>query len=434
MLAKITKYIKTAIFDPVADLIAGVTTLTSSSDDIDGKNAVNTASAVFGREDVNTVSPIAAKTLTDATDDITGEKALITASTIFAMDDDTDVHPIVATRLTNSSDDIDGQNALTTASAVFGRKDVNTVSPIAAETLTSASDDIDQENALVTASAVFGRVDANTVSPIGATTDQYLHISDMSTGLAIAKGDVTGHSEMHKFGKAPDYDQADGFVTVWGGADDGQLWENMVYDYSATANIQYISSDNAGDTFDLEVQGLSTTYALTTQTKALNGTTRVTLDTPLRRVFRMKNVGSADNLGHIFCGIGTVSGGTPGVPDVATENRAIIHPGDNQTLMALYTIPSGKTGYMTDFYISTHGASRSATYTLKLLARPLGEVFQLKHTAAVSDTGTSHWTHEHFVPESFAAGTDIEIQCDVIGTAVTGAAISAGFDLVLVDD
>ena len=251
--------------------------------------------------------------------------------------------------------------------------------------------------------------------------------------LELAKGNIPGHSFIHKFGYAPDYDQGDGFVTVHGLADNSLTKTQLVIQYSATAVIDAIISSNNGDTQDYEIQGLDGNYNIVVQTITITGQTEKALDTPLLRVFRVKNMGVTNNAGHIYVYENT-DGDTTGVPDTAADIRAIIHAGDNQTHMAVYTIPNGKTGYMTNFYLSTHGANKSAVYDLDLFFRSFGGVFQLKHTSSSSDSGTSHWGHTYKVPEPLAAKTDVEIQCNVIGTAVTAASVSAGFSIILVDD
>ena len=83
-------------------------------------------------------------------------------------------------------------------------------------------------------------------------------------------------------------------------------------------------------------------------------------------------------------------------------------------------------------YAANGGASKSSNYIIRLWARPSGQVFQLKHTSAISDT-TGH-QHKYFEPEVFAAGTDIELTCEITAGSVTAASIAGGFDIVLVDD
>jgi len=118
-----------------------------------------------------------------------------------------------------------------------------------------------------------GRV-THIVGPSGDTAvvdeDGHLSIHDLSNGLSIAQGEVTGHTFIHKFGLAPDFDEIDNDVDVWDGANDGTI-NQMEYTFSSTADIDSISSNNAGDSQDIEVQGLDTNFDLVTQTVTLNG-------------------------------------------------------------------------------------------------------------------------------------------------------------------
>jgi len=251
-------------------------------------------------------------------------------------------------------------------------------------------------------------------------------------GLAIAKGEIAGHSFIHKFGNAPDFDSTDGDITMWDGAEDGTAWENMVYDYSATADIDSVSSEDAGDTVDLEVQGLDADYNVVVQTVTLNGQTRVALTTNLIRIFRSKNVGATDLVGHVFVYVnGAITGG---IPDDASTIRAVVHPENNQTEMAVFTIPANRKGYLCCLFASTAGASKATSYVIRLKARPFGQVFQLKHKGAIADDGTSHFAHVFNEPEVFAAKTDIEITIEIADGAKTAAAVAGGFDIVLVED
>ena len=97
--------------------------------------------------------------------------------------------------------------------------------------------------------------------------------------------------------------------------------------------------------------------------------------------------------------------------------------------MAIYTIPAGYTGYMRDWYASTSGGVTAAFHTVRLVARPFGGVFQVKHVSALSTAGTSHIQHKYEEPEVFAEKTDIAMRSN---TTVNFAGVSAGFDIVLV--
>ena len=78
---------------------------------------------------------------------------------------------------------------------------------------------VDEDDAELTTSVLKAKANGGGFVNIGATESNNLRVTDAESGLAIAKGDVTGHTFIHKFGAAPDFDVADGFVTVWDGAE-----------------------------------------------------------------------------------------------------------------------------------------------------------------------------------------------------------------------
>jgi len=204
-------------------------------------------------------------------------------------------------------------------------------------------------------------------------------------------------------------------------------WEDVwdgggTYSYPAdgTAPIVKIIGHNAGDTEPIEVQGLDINGDLVVQTKTLTGTTAVTLDTPLWRVFRLKNMGSTDLVDEV-CAINTGD----------TQDYACIAAGNNQTLMALYTIPLGKTGYMLQGTNSMHGISRDYALNGRMTMRPYGGVFQLKKTFALDSNGTSYLVMPFPLPGKIPAKTDIRVSALSIGKA---GGVNTTFEILLVDD
>jgi hypothetical protein len=289
--------------------------------------------------------------------------------------------------------------------------------------------------ALQRISRLQGVAPSGIVKDVAVTEDGNLSISDNSNGLAIARGDVGDTTFVHKFGNAPDFDNADGFVTVWDGANDADV-AVMKYIYSTSNAIGFISSSDNGDTQDVEVQGLyddgSGVWLLHIQTVSLTGQTKASLSQPLIRVFRMKNIGSTDIAGVVYCYEDDTPSG--GIPPNTDRIRAVINGDNNQTLMALYTVPSGKTAYMRNWFASTAGANRATNYVIDVKARPDGGVFQLKHRSAISEDGNSLVQHIYEDPEVFLEKTDIEMRASALSGGVTGATIAAGFDMVLIDD
>ena len=288
-----------------------------------------------------------------------------------------------------------------------------------------------EDDAVLMKAAITGEDPNGTFQNVQTTVDGNLTISDNSSGLSIAAGNVTGTSFVHKFGNAPDFDAADGIVTVWDGADDGDI-AAYGYVYSTSADINTVSSSSGSDAFEIEIQGLGSDSLILIDTATLNGQNKVTIGSSFLRVFRLKNINSTDNVGHVYCYADCAI--SSGVPQDNDSVRAVMQPGNNQTEMAVYTVPKGKTGYMRSWYASTAGSNKSSNYPIQLRARPKGGVFQLKHKSALSDNGTSAYHHKYTEPEVFQYFTDIEIRCSATGAGVTEATVSAGFDIVLIDN
>jgi microcystin degradation protein MlrC len=253
----------------------------------------------------------------------------------------------------------------------------------------------------------------------------FIYTSDIA--MDIAAGRVSGVSFIDKFGETGiDIDTADGLVDVWDGVVDPNA--SKTYNYSVLNDIDTISSSNATDTQTIEIQGLNALYNEVTQTATLNGQSKVTLSTPLMRVFRMKNTGATNIAGDVYCYVdGTISGG---VPTVANTIRAIIRSGNNQTLMALYTIPAGKTGYLLQG--TTGIVSKLAGYIDgKFSIRPFGGVFQVKRTFGLSTTGTSQHSFEFPIPLPIEEKSDIRVR---VQSSANNMSCSATFTLVLEDN
>lgn len=287
-----------------------------------------------------------------------------------------------------------------------------------------------EDDATLQKSVLTALSDTGLFTNITATKSGNLKVANVEDGLSIAKGDVAGTTYVHKFGAAPDFDSSDGSVTVWDGADDSDV-AVMQYIYSTTAAIDSISSSNNADVQEMLVQGLDGDYNLVTQATTLTGQTRAILATPLLRVFRMKNNNAVDNVGRIYAYENTALSG--GVPIDTTKIRSIIQPLNNQTLMAVYTVPAGKIAYMRSWYASTAGANKSSNYVIELRAREEGKVFQLKHVVSIEDGGTSYLKHDYTDPQAFGEKVDIEMRAKIL-VNTTEASISAGFDIVLVDN
>ena len=231
--------------------------------------------------------------------------------------------------------------------------------------------------------------------------------------LNVAKGLVPGHSIMSKFGQNDDIGTG-AYEDIW---DKGGTY---TYPADGTAPIVKLVGHNSADTEPIEVQGLDINGDLVVQTKTITGLTPVTLDTPLWRVFRLKNVGTSDLVADV-CAIDTGD----------TVDYACINNGNNQTLMALYTIPNGKTGYLVQGTNSIIGATRDYNIQGKLWMKPYGLVFQLKKTFGLDTGGSGYMVMPFPLPNGIPAKTDIRVSA--ISSKLVGG-LNTTFEILLVDD
>ena len=212
------------------------------------------------------------------------------------------------------------------------------------------------------------------------------------------------------------------------------MWEGgseYTYDPDGTAPIISIASSDSGDSQELSIQGLDIDGNLTIQLITLNGTTRVALTTSLWRVFRIFNNGNVDLSGTVFCYTGT--GTVPSIGD--PEVRALINPGNEQTLMCLYTIPIGKVGFLYRGEIGVQldgNAGSLSEYALwNYKSRRFGKVFRVKKSGSCMIGGSAVYQDERIFPDPIPALTDIKLN---IKTVTQTMGLWGTFDILLVDE
>lgn len=237
-------------------------------------------------------------------------------------------------------------------------------------------------------------------------------------GLSVTMGMYPGYSVMNKFGENP-------VVTTTSDPED--LWEAgglYTYDADDTAPIVSLISDDSGDSEPILVIGLDINGNEVEQTITLTGDTRVALTTPLWRGYRMINVGVADLAGTVYCYTGT--GGVP----AAGAIRAIISNGNNQTLMALYTIPNKKVGFL---FHEEVGISRGVTAgeaRCVFRHRKFEGVFQVRKRVNLSNAGSSIYQNNQAFPDAHPGKMDLRVTVEEVSATV---GVFAAFDILLVD-
>lgn len=219
-----------------------------------------------------------------------------------------------------------------------------------------------------------------------------------------SRGAIDGAFTVHKFGANFDIDQADDPESVWTG---GGLYP---WDSLSSAQTIYCISTSADDTTTLTIEGLDENYHPLTETINLTGLTAVSTNNEFIRVFRMTY--DATNVGTITARV------TSGTGTVVAQ----IDAGYAQTLMAVYTIPAGHTGY-----ILTGDATIDSNKNCQVMmyVRQFGKAFRIGHIAEA----TGHYRYDFMAPLPIPEKSDIDIRIDQVSGNDTR--VTANFDLIL---
>ena len=232
-------------------------------------------------------------------------------------------------------------------------------------------------------------------------------------------------SHIDKFGLNP---------TITAASDPEDIWESGgTYTYDSGADIVSIASSSDLDLQVIKVTGLDVDGYEVVQEITLQGTTRVALDTALWRVYRLENDGDdGDDInGTVFCYTGT--GTVPAIGD--TEVRAVIIGDQNQTQMAIYTIPKGKVGFLKrgeigmEYEGSVGTGTNYARCTYK--SRRYGKIFKVKKTITLINNANSLFQDKRSFPDILPSLTDIKLTVQEVSEDM-GA--WATFDILLVDE
>ncbi len=226
--------------------------------------------------------------------------------------------------------------------------------------------------------------------------------------LDVARGSISNSKIVHKFGANFDIDQATDPESVWTG---GGLypWASL-----SSAQTIYCLSTSASDTAVLTIEGLDANYHEQTETVTLTGTSAVTTTNTFIRVFRMTYEDGAN--------VGTITARTVSASGTIV---AQIDVGYAQTLMAVYTIPAGYTGYLVALD-STIDSNKNAQ--LLMYHRLFGKPFRIAHVAET----TGHYRYDFHAPLRVPEKTDIDIRIDNVSG--NDSRVTANFDLVLIKD
>lgn len=224
----------------------------------------------------------------------------------------------------------------------------------------------------------------------------------------IARGLVKGTSHIHKFGAVPS--MSNGTTgTIWDKNDTLYPWSV----WSAASVINIDRSDAADANKIITVVGLDANYNQITENITLTNATNNTSTNQFIRVFRAYVVDGSTNVGNINI-------------QVNSTDVAIIVAGKGQTLMAIYTIPAGYTGFLMQ---GTATAQAGSDATGDMFVRYYGQSsFRVGHSFEVSGAGGQYF-YNFPVPIPIPEKSDIDVR---IAVRTNNGRYTAAFDVVLI--
>ena len=229
-------------------------------------------------------------------------------------------------------------------------------------------------------------------------------------GLGIAKGQFSDISHVHKFGATPQM-SINTTGTIWDVSDTLYPWS--VWDSGASQlDIVCASANDVGLT--LHVFGLDSNYELISESTEVTSQTGQTTTNSYIRVNRAYVTNTVNNEGNISLQYsGTVV--------------ARLLAGQGQTMMAIYTVPEGHTGYIVKG-VSTCEANADGSGFF--YAREFGlSSFRVQHSFELG-LG-NQYDYQFTIPLNMPAKTDLDVRVLVRSN---NSRVTAAFDIILDND
>lgn len=235
-------------------------------------------------------------------------------------------------------------------------------------------------------------------------------VSGMPFYLQVAMGKIDGMSFNHKFGAVPALSN-NSTGTVWDVDATVYPWDAL----GAGSNVNIELNDPADVGMSVTVQGLDENYEPAEETILTTGLDTAGTQTFIRVNRAFCDEQNADNI--------DVEAGVPGGTTVAR-----ISAGNAQTLMAVYTVPAGKTGYILHSTMSTQWG---ADGTGNMFVRYFGQdSFRIGHSFEVSGHG-GQYDYTFTTPIPVPEKSDIDMR---VATRSNNGRFTAAFDVLLVDN
>ena len=241
-----------------------------------------------------------------------------------------------------------------------------------------------------------------------------------ASNIPLSAGNLQGYSIVHKFGRNPSIGGAP--ETIWGGGG--------VYTYLSSPAVVYCYSssndDGAGEigARTVTIQGLDANYSAVEDTIVVGGAPSTVQFLRVFRAIVITSGSAGTNVGTLSISDAASSGTV--LTTIDTLGSGTVY-GTGQSFSGFYTIPAGKTGYITQWNVGVGKYNDQCTAWLTV--RPINNDGAFRTLDVLCVPG-GHFTRNYDIPLKLLEKTDIEVRA----LCSTGSEISSTFDIILVDN
>ena len=227
--------------------------------------------------------------------------------------------------------------------------------------------------------------------------------------LQVSRGLIAGHKRVFKFGYNGLIQNVE--ETIW---DVGGLY---AYPSSAVTMTATSSSGATDEDVQVTIQGLDASYNELSETVTLNASGTATTTGSFLRVYRAFVSGDTASAGNITI----ANGGT---------TYAYVSASDQQTLMALWTVPAGYTAYLFQIDTTAFTVQNNKVATIRMITRALNGVFR---TQQKFDLFEGSYHQDITCPQPIPEKTDIEFRA-IADSSNADLRVSTTFDIIYIEN
>jgi hypothetical protein len=177
------------------------------------------------------------------------------------------------------------------------------------------------------------------------------------------------------------------------------------------------SSGATDENVQVTIQGLDTDYAELSETVTLNASGTATTTGNFLRIYRA------------FVSSGTAAAGNITIANGGTT-YAYVSAADQQTLMALWTVPAGYTAYLFQLDTTAFTVQNNKVATIRMLTREFNGVLRTQNKF---DLFQGSYHQDITCPQPISEKTDIEFRA-IADSSNADLRVAATFDIIYIEN